>query len=63
MSYIHQYVVQVDRRQTTQDIHHCYLLVWLYGMKNVKNGPQMELKVDQKHKIGNIEDNNDVRVT
>ena len=33
---LHQYVVHVDRRQRKQDLYHCYLLVWLYGMKNVK---------------------------
>ena len=57
----HQYIIQVDRRQTTQDKNHCYLLVWLYGMKNVKNGTKIKLKGGQK-KIGHIEDNNEVRV-
>ena len=41
---------------------HCYLLVWLYGIKKVKNGTKIKLKGGQKHKIGHIEDNNEVRV-
>ena len=44
--------------QTNQDIHHCGLLMLLQVIKNVENGAQMEPKVDQKTKIGHIEDNN-----
>ncbi len=41
---LHQYVIQVNKRQTAQDKHHCYQLVWLYGIKNVKNGTKIKLK-------------------
>ena len=34
----------------------------LQGISKVKNGPKMKLKGGQKHKINNIEENNEVIV-
>ena len=48
--------------QTNQVIHHCGLLILMQVIQNIKNGAQMEPKVDQKNKIGDTEDNNKGRV-